>query len=180
MTTVLTIIVPTLLAALIGLGAYLYKNRIGFSVTTISGRVPDDNLDLKMLANYGQVHAERLLIKNFGLRTLEGVELYFRLASLPVSLTINDPTTLSTKSIQTTWSDGALQISIPNLPSGEEVKLELLRVGHYEINTDRLRGSGGKYKIVDLERHKANRALVFGLMPLAVFGAISVLSIFLR
>jgi len=171
MTTALAIaaILVPLLAAL---GVYLYLNRLGFTVTTISGQPSDGNDQLRVLADWGRVQAEQLRVKSFGLRTLENVELHFKCDSKPVTIEIADPSTLSKAAISTTWDRGSLRIAIPTLPAGEEIKVSLIRVGHYEPIEGRLRGTGGKYKIVRLKLHEAKRSIYqYGIVLLVIWFA---------
>ena len=151
--------VPVLLTALIGLLVYRYRNRIGFSVVGVEGIIPDTNPEIKVSHYSNRVYAERLHIKNYGLRDLENVELHFAMPFEPASSAIAQPTTISNKSISTGWSVKGRTMKIPSLPSKEELKIDFVRIGFYEPVEGRLRGTGGKYKIVRMERHEAIRGL---------------------
>ncbi len=155
--------VPVLLTALIGFLVYRYRNRLGYSVITIRADIPDDNDEIKLKSAWGGLKAERLKLKNYGLRNLESVELHLIMPTRPVSLSIKDPSTLSKKSVKTEWHDEVLTILLASFPSKEEIEIDMVRVGHYEPVEGRLKGTGGKYKIVRLELHEVKRKIFDGL-----------------
>jgi len=153
-------IIPVLLTALIAYSVYRYRNRLGYSVITISGEAPEGNKAITLAKTWGGLKAERLKIKSHGLRTLEAVELHFILPDEPVSLTLKEPTTLSKKSVKLEWQDKVLTITIPTLPPKEEIEIDIIRVGHYEPIDGRLKGTGGKYKIVRQDTYDIQRKIV--------------------
>ena len=94
-----------------------------------------------------------------------------------MSITVGVPSTLSVKSITIGWTEKTLKIIIPTLPPKEELKIDFIRVGHYQSSFGRLRGTGGKYKIVSLQSHETKRELAtWGMFILiAITGLSSVL-----
>jgi len=159
--------VPVLLTALIGFLVYRYRNRIGYTVITIDGDIPDDSDEITVKGGWGRVKAERLKLKNYGIRDLENVELHLVMPSKPISISVKEPTSLSKKSIKTEWQDEILTVSLSSFPSKEEVEVDVLRIGHYEPIEGRLKGTGGKYKIVRIERHEIKRQ-IFDYLILAI------------
>lgn len=151
--------VPVLLTALIGFLVYRYRNRLGYSVITIDGDIPEDTDAIKLKSKWGGLKAERLKLKNYGLRNLENVELHFIMPMQPVSLAVKEPTTLSKKTVKTEWQDDVLTISLASFPAKEEIEIDMIRVGHYEPIEGRLKGTGGKYKVVRIERHEIKRQI---------------------
>lgn len=152
-------VVPVLLTAFIGFLVYLYRNRIGYTVTTVSGDIPKDNDELTLKSQFGQLIAERLELTNYGFRDLENVELHFKMPSEPLTVLVLEPSSLSKKSIKTNWLDETLAISIPHLPPKEHIDIDLIRIGYYVGVSGRLKGTGGKYSIVRSEVHKSKQRL---------------------
>ena len=159
--------VPVLLTALIGFLVYRYRNRLGYSVVTISGDIPDDSEEIKLKTHWGGLKAERLKLKNYGLRDLENLELHFIMPTRPVSLSVREPTTLSKKSVKTEWNEKVLTLTLASFPPKEELEIDIVRVGHYEPVEGRLKGTGGRYKIVRIETHEIKRQ-IFDYVTLAV------------
>lgn len=151
--------VPVLLTALIGFLVYRYRNRIGYTVITIDGDIPDDCTEITLKGGWSRIKAERLKLKNYGLRHLENVELHLVMPSRPVSISVKEPSSLSKKSVKTEWHDKVLTISLSNFPSKEEIEIDMFRLGHYEPLDGRLKGTGGKYKIVRIEIHEIKRKI---------------------
>lgn len=156
-------------ASLLALGAYRYKNRIGFTVTTIDGDLGRASERIKTPPYAGHLYAERLRLKNYGFRALENVELHYIMSSEPEIVTVKSPTTLSKSAIKASWADGLMTITAPHLPSGEEVSIDTIRLGHYDTATERLRGTGGKYKVVRLEDHELKRDTFWLMAPYFLF-----------
>lgn len=152
-------LVPVLLTALIGFLVYRYRNRIGYTVITIDGDIPDDCTEITLKTSWNRVKAERLKLKNYGLRHLENVELHLVMPERPISISVKEPSSLSKKSVKTEWHDKVLTIILSSFPSKEEIEVDMLRLGHYEPIDGRLKGTGGKYKIVRIERHEIKRQI---------------------
>lgn len=159
--------VPVLLTALIGFLVYRYRNRIGYTVITIGGDIPDDCEQMKLEGRWGRVKAERLKLKNYGLRNLENVELHLTMPTKPITIDVKEPSSLSKRSVKTDWQDRVLTISLDSFPSKEEVEVDMIRLGYYEPIEGRLKGTGGKYKIVRIERHEIKRQ-IFDYLILAI------------
>lgn len=171
-------IVALLIGGLISLAVYLYSNRIGHKVITISGVLDEDNGEITMQSRPYRLYAERLEMKNFGLRALENVELHLTAWSKPAALSVASASSLSVSGIAVAWEKEIVKISIPLFPRGEEIRIDLIRTGYSEGTTHRLRGTGGRYKIVDLETHKIKKDLmVYVILAFIAFAPPIVLSL---
>lgn len=151
---------PVLVTALIAFFVYQYRNRIGFRTVAIPCLVPKDHPEITINGSYRRLFAERLTVRNYGLRSLENVELHFTVGDEPISMVVGEPSTLSKTAIQTEFAGEVIKITIPALPRSEEFTLDILRLGHHVPARDRLRGTGGKYKIIRTEQHELNKSMI--------------------
>ena len=161
-------LLPVLITALIGFVVYRYRNQVGYSVTTVSGVVPDDSEQIKIFKSWGRIKAEKLKLRNYGLRNLENVELHLVMSDKPFAIEVGEPTTLSKKSVKAEWNEQVLTISLASFPSKEEIAIDVMHLGHYEPIEGRLKGTGGKYKIVRIERYEVKRQ-IFDYFIIALF-----------
>lgn len=159
----IAIIVPAIVTGLIALAVYRYKNRIAYEVITIIGDVPSESGHIKISSSFGKLVAERIRIKNYGLRDLENIELHFAMSTEPVSVNVSHVTSLSKSAVKATWEGRVLTISAPHMPSGEQITLDTMRVGNLDIPWSRLAGTGGNYKVIEMAAHE-NRRLLVGII----------------
>lgn len=164
---------PVLVTALIAFFVYQYRNRIGFRTVAIPCHVPKDHPDITISGMFQRLYAERLTVRNNGLRSLENVELHFTVGDAPISMSVGEPSTLSKTTIQTIHEGEVIKIVIPALPRSEEFTLDILRLGHHVPARDRLRGTGGKYKIIRTEQYELNKQIInlvwLGVVLLTMF-----------
>lgn len=165
-------IVPVLITALIAFAVYKYQNRIGYSILTIMKSVDKDSEHIKIKPDWGWLIAERVSFNNYGFRNLENVELHISMRTQPIFVEVTKLSSLSKKSVSHVWKEGVLSLTLANFPSGEKLDVEYLRIGEPTGLLGRVKGTGGKYKIVRTEDHEIKRqgvtaGILVGLSVLA-------------
>ena len=174
MNEVLAAVVGAVITALLGLAAYLYRNRITYSLVTIQNdfSIIDGVILDSGSAAQKTLNAERLTLTNRGIRTLKSVVLHLERTPILVLKKISETNTISPSTVRLISDGSILSIEIPVFPAKEEIIVEFFTVAWPNSQHRELRATGGEYKIVTDRNYTVVRNGWGALYNLILAGAV--------